>query len=449
MPRSVGSAKTSLGAPIDEVKGMIPGSRYKKAAWRRVDTKHWKNEELVLYLIRLKKNKMFLIIDKGGIMFKIILIVILLITYDAYGQEILLKKSVLLRNITAKGQVFSSGKRYFEVRKGTRGESVISETGQTYILKENEHVVDIQGPSILTKSVEANKATLHLYKLDENSSMSAIGVTNIETGGNASFLGGGLVILTDEYELFGRYIRFYSDTLTEIKSIRPFEDSGFQNVEYADNNEVILVLAMSKDKQTKLLLFDKANLTLKKESNLYEKIVPNSVKSFDPGFIVYGRSTVSYIDNQGNLVWSKNLLLPRKEIEVFQERLFLITRAGLICLDATTGAIKWQRTISSFYPHTLISNANELPNIEIRPIVMKAIFEKGSKLALVIGQTKKGSINPTYPIYNSELYVFNNNGDVIFKSHLADKSHVIQLETRQNTFSIIKDAVVEIYENIN
>ena len=80
---------------------------------------------------------------------------------------------------------------------------------------------------------------------------------------------------------------------------------------------------------------------------------------------------------------------------------------------------------------------------------MKAIFERGSKLALVIGQTKKGSINPKYPIYNSELYVFNNNGDIVFKSHVADESHVIHLETRQNTFSIIKDAAVEIYENIN
>ncbi|TRX60635.1 hypothetical protein FNH22_06205 [Fulvivirga sp. M361] len=369
-----------------------------------------------------------------------IMLLFLLLNSFLYGQQV---ERIEVKDIDKSfnsQKVFTVSSDYFQNSDdGHGGSRIISSSGHHYDLSSGEKIVETIGGKILTTTPSQQSTAVRMYSLNREISNAA----EIELLHKESFkiLENGWVIVSDEYALFGRSVKIYSNNLVHQKILKPFGEYGFEHAEYSGNSKRIILLSSNSEKVTMITVLD-LDMNVIRECKMSFNYVPSLIKSFQEGFIVYGQSNLSYINNDGDLIWSKKILLPRKDIAVSHGILSVITGDELVCLNPLSGEINWVKPIKSFYPQEKINAENLYP----RPIQLKTTKGGNPTIVVVMGIAKKGTLLPRHTKYNSQIFAFNDKGHSVFSKELAPTLARIQLKVGLDGFVLIDDEKIERYE---
>ena len=121
-------------------------------------------------------------------------------------------------------------------------QSLIFSDGIKINLIKNETLVDLKENFLVTEQriSEVKDEKIVRNYIIKNKKITLIGQIKIGLEKNIFLLNNGNIIVTDEFELYGKSIQIYDSTLNLISSLTPFRENGYSNVSFYENQDKII-----------------------------------------------------------------------------------------------------------------------------------------------------------------------------------------------------------------
>lgn len=306
--------------------------------------------------------------------------------------------------------------------------------GNEFMLQKNEALIANVNEYFLTSTVNYENDWKEFANYQHiNGNMELVGVSgHYSVEGSQYLMDNGLIIITDESEGFGTYVDIYNKKFDTLNSYTPFKD-GYSNGLFASNEKMIVgVFEGIGDGMVKMVFFSPFNGKV-----VSERIIPLStsfqlLQTTKENILIYGSTTLTCLNFNGEIVWDKTILLPNFDIYNNGERIFLFTNTELVSITAKTGVINWREDLKK------LSNISSMPSATetIRPT---AINIDENFIDVIFSQTRKGTLTYSDKKLNSQFVRLNVKGEIEARIPLSLEVNDLKIDKSKPGIAIIQD----------
>lgn len=328
-------------------------------------------------------------------------------------------------------------------------QSLVFADGFKIQFKNDESVIDIKENSILTEEREVineGKKTIRYYHL-LNRQMIEKAQTTLGLEDNIFLLNTGNVLVTDEFEGYGRSITFYNQSLKLISNDQPLKEERFVSSTFSEYGNSILFAIKPYGFQG-----IKSNLVLiKYDSNtgkliqrietLIDDVTPTNIKFNSAQIAFWGNRKMIGLNNEGQKRWSTEINLISVEMTLVNNGTCLVTQTekGLAMLSMETGITLWSHSFSEL---SILKSSYDLSSVLILPLEIKPVLDN-AKIAIVLGVYKKDDLSSPHPSFESAFILFNHDGIILNQQLNSNKSRVEKIvETKDKVFMLNDENII-------
>ncbi|MBK8450253.1 MAG: hypothetical protein IPL42_09640 [Saprospiraceae bacterium] len=278
--------------------------------------------------------------------------------------------------------------------------TILFQNGDELKMQNNELIIAISKGNLITRKndIVNFKTYFSSYQITSNN---LIVINQIEFEGHRKLdvLENGVIIISDEFELFGTEIGVYDINLKLLHEFSPVE-GGYKNAAVtASGDNVSIIISKERGLGSKYLEIEATNGNIVFQKQIERNLNLVKILSYGKKLIIVEYNKVIFL-NAGDVIWEKDIVLPNYDI-VFngsQNAIYYCTKDKLLKLSANDGSELFSKYFSEIY-----GDVTDTTNLMIRPIVFKTNNSSGKTLIL-LAETYGGPLLNTIPKLNPKLF---------------------------------------------
>lgn len=296
--------------------------------------------------------------------------------------------------------------------------------GKKIILPKDEIVIGTSNGSLITKKYDVNidNSIVNSYKINNN---------GLEKDGSILFNGqcqvnvftNGIILITDEWELYGLEISLYNNNLKLLNKFTPIKE-GFETALFIESeNNIVGVVKKTHDSTGILLLkLDALSGKLVSITDIDFEYSPKKIIEINNKIILICESKIVAI-YKNEIIWDENIVLPHYDIVPIKSdnSICYALENKFVKISVENGKELWTYN----YPEKKIDSEN--PSQILRPVLFKTL-NNDKRIAVVIAETNRGIITAQSILKKIKLLFIDYSGNVT-ESHFnfPSNTHFIDL----------------------